>query len=408
MLRTRRLHGYRPLFSIVLIMFLWTVGSGVLWFLLPCIIEGFFSDVRVVGLVIALPNIIALLVDLPAGDMVDKVGRKRSLVFAFAMLMLLGLGFMYISSGLHAVMFLVGLGLVYQIVYISALAQVMDVSPRRDYSKFLGVEMSFIHLGFSLGPILAGVVISLFGFSMIATVSVTYALFCLLALLATMKLLKKEDNRLTFVESVKSVVLKDKLVIKELLNFGKLRGTGLVILFLTFIFTFFDGAVWLIQPLYYTKFSANPLYGGIIMAAFVIPLVLFEVPAGALADKIGRRNVLFVGLMTAGAFSILFSYSTSLITLVLTAFMATCGLAMAWPSSEGIISEKSSSSDRGGLIGVWSLAYDLGYVVGPLTAGLIAAYAGEKNVFVVLGGVVILSALMTLTIKEDKPHKPRL
>jgi len=400
MFRLRCLKRYRPLFAVSAVLFVWTFGSGVLWFFLPKMVEGFFSDVKMVGLMVALPSILSLVVDLPAGDMVDKLGRRKVMLLAFGMLALLGIGLLHVSSGIQMAAFLVGLGLVYQTVYISALAYMMDVSPRDKFSTALGFQMSAIHLGFGLGPVAGGLVILMLGLGMAQTAALMYALCCVLALIMTAMILREDNAGSGVVESIKSVILKDKIIVKEIIDYKKLKNTGLVVLYLTFILTFYDGVVWLIQPLYYTTFSQNPLYGGLIMAAFVIPLVLFEIPAGFLADRFGRRRILFLGLLVAGASSILFSFAGGFIALFLTAFAATTGIAMAWPSSEGVLSAKTPSAERGEVAGVWSLAYDLGYVAGPLAAGILASYVGEAKVFAVLGCMMVASAFSVLAIKD--------
>ncbi|MCX6695150.1 MAG: MFS transporter [Candidatus Altiarchaeota archaeon] len=400
MLRFRRFKRYKPLYGVVAAMFAWTVGSGVMWYLLPQIVESFFSDVWMVGVVIALPNLLSMIVDLPAGEMVDKLGRRRVLLFAFLMLALLGVGLFHVKSSLQLLLFLVGLGLTYQTVYISTLAYVMDVSPKGEKSKFLGAEMSFIHLGFGIGPILAGFLVSYAGWSMISAASVMYALSCVVAFAVTLLYLRMDRNTTPFIECVRKIVIEDKLFVKELLDYRKLKSTGIVVLYFTFLLTFFDGVVWLIQPLYAEKFGPNPLYAGMIMAAFVLPLVFFEIPGGALADRIGKKKVLFAGFFSAGVFSLLFSQAGSFLALLLTAFMATTGLALTWPSAEGILSDKAPKNERGEVIGVWSLAYDSGYVVGPLAGGLLAYYAGETGVFAFLGVVMILSSALVLLVKE--------
>ncbi|MBD3387822.1 MAG: MFS transporter [Candidatus Altiarchaeales archaeon] len=396
MLLHGRLREYRDLFRLGPVLLAWTVGHGAMWFLMPNIVGAIVGDVVLVGVIISLPAVVAMLVDLPIGDLTDRMGSRRLLLSGLFALGVLGASLSYVSNLLGLLAFMVFLGLLYQLVYIPAKAYVMDVSPLGKSSEYLGFEMSFIMLGLALGPIAAGMIISK-GLSPNLAGSLLYVFSCFSALTLGVLLFRDCMPHECFTKAIREVLVEDKVFLKELVEYARLKSTGLSILVLTFTFTFYDGMVWTIQPLHYLSFTDSALEGGLILSSFVLPFILFDIPGGRLADRFGRRKILMFGLALGGVSSIAFSMASTVPQLMLSAFIATSGLAFAWPSMEGILTVKTDLGGRGSVIGVWSTARDLGYVLGPICGGLLAKALGLDRVFMVLG--VLLLAVMAFTFK---------
>ena len=105
--------------------------------------------------------------------------------------------------------------------------------------------------------------------------------------------------------SVKDTIVKDNLYVKSLLDFKDLHFAGVAVLLATFIIVFVDGIVWTLEPLY-TTLDIGAETVGLILSMFVLPFILFEVPAGMIADKFGKIRVFITGLVIAGVFLITF------------------------------------------------------------------------------------------------------
>lgn len=50
----------------------------------------------------------------------------------------------------------------------------------------------------------------------------------------------------------------------------------------------------------------------------------------------------------------------------------------------------SLKKEKGGVVGVWDVAEDLGYIMGPLVGGVVAEYYGIDVPFVFLGILILL------------------
>ena len=153
---------------------------------------------------------------------------------------------------------------------------------------------------------------------------------------------------------------------------------------------------WLVLEL--TDGSATAL--GIAVGLQFLPLLLFSMWGGGLADRFRRRNVLMITSSLLGLTAL------SLGALVLTG-MATVPIVMAMafivgsiaafdgPARQAFVSEMVDVDDLPNAVALNTASFNLGRVFGPATAGLLIAAVGSGWVFVVnaLGYVAVLYAL---------------
>jgi len=136
---------------------------------------------------------------------------------------------------------------------------------------------------------------------------------------------------------------------------------------------------------------------------FVIPFIFFQIPAGFLADKIGKIKILVLGLLLAGSFLILFGLTRDIYVMITAAFISTFGLALAIPATDGLLTDVSSGKRRGGIAGVWDVAEDLGYVIGPLVGGVIAEFYSDITIpFIFLGVSILLLIIPVMYVTTKK------
>lgn len=393
---------HKKLATISTILFFWSLGCGAVWFILPQIAGELTGDLVYVGLLIALPALIGFIASMPLGGLTDKLGRKTMLQYGIASMVFIVLALNMLSSIHGFILFLLLFGAIQQLLYIPSAAYLMDIAPRDKRSEYFGVYTASVALGFGLGPIASGLLLS--GSPLLAgvkSITLFYAFVSVIPfLVATLFLGETVEGGESGIDGIKDLIKKDRLMIKGLLDYSKLGYAGLTLLFMTLIFSFYDGMVWMLEPLYYAKLDSNPLYGGLLMASFMLPFVLFSVPGGWLADRIGRGRVLALGLLLAGSCSILFGYSVNPLTSIMYALLATTGLAMAWPSVEGLLTDLVDKRMRGEAVGVWDASSSLGHFLGPLLGGLTAKVAGMESVFIYSGVILLLAVLPVLSLKR--------
>ena len=381
---------YHTLFLISVSGLLYTLGSGVVWFVLPILAERLFKDLMIVGVLIAMPNIVSLFFDIPMGDFSDRVGRKKLFICGLIALSLLGLALPSITTLTRFIVFMAILGVADLSIILPVRAYIMDIAPKESVSEFFGIFEAAIQIGFAVAPLVGGYLITEeFGIG-ISSASV----FLFLMVLATMLVLIPIKETVGGVKpafvSVKDTIIKDRVFLKSLLDYKDLQYAGVAILLATFITVFIDGIIWAFEPLY-TTLGIGTAMVGLILSMFVVPYILFEVPAGFIADKFGKIKVFIAGLIIAGVFLVIFGSTQEPKILLVSAFLATTGLAFARPAMDGFLTDISAKKGRGSIVGVWDTAEDAAYAVSPIAGGLIGQLYGIGTVFMLVGGLLLVA-----------------
>ncbi|MFH1054763.1 MAG: MFS transporter [Candidatus Altiarchaeota archaeon] len=377
-------HGVAGLAFISL---LYSIGFGLVLFLLPFMAYEVSGSVLAVGLLVAVPALASMFTAIPAGNFADAYGRKTVVLAGLSLMVLLMLCLPYCSTLAGFLFFAFFFGVASQLIYASIKVHLFDITDSA--SKHFGVVATAFQAGLGLGPLVGGYLIINSLEAGLASASNLFAIDLLLVALFF----------LFFRFSESKVTSKLKLNLKDFIFGGireymKLGRVGVTVLWLTIMFTTYEGLVWTLEPLFNKYYGLDSFTTGLIMSMFILPFILFNIPAGILADRYGKMKVLVPGLITAGFFMILFGLARDTPLLIVFAFLSTAGLAFAWISLSGLLADASRKSKKGGIIGVWNTSEELGYLAGPILGGLVAQYSGIRMPFITLGILMILSTLL--------------
>lgn len=129
--------------------------------------------------------------------------------------------------------------------------------------------------------------------------------------------------------------------------------------------------------------------------------------AGILADRLGRRITLTVGLALFGIASLVSAYSDSADQLIWARALMGLGAAAVMPSTLSIIANVFDPRERGRAIGVWAGAVGLGVAIGPIVGGLLLEHFWWGSVFLINVPIVIAGLVLVNTlIPESRDPKP--
>lgn len=127
----------------------------------------------------------------------------------------------------------------------------------------------------------------------------------------------------------------------------------------------------------------------------IYPLLMagLLVPMGTLADRIGNRKVLLIGLVVFGLASVLAAFSTSAAMLIAARVLLALGGAMIVPCVLGSIRRAfEDDAERAMALGVWGAVGAAGAAVGPLVGGLLLEHFWWGSVFLINVPVMLLVA----------------
>ncbi len=125
----------------------------------------------------------------------------------------------------------------------------------------------------------------------------------------------------------------------------------------------------------------SPSSLALIDTAFLSAYALGQVPSGVLADRLGPRRLVALGLLGSALACAAFGAATG------AAVMALCfalnGLAQAtgWPGTTKAMALVTDPHERGRVMGIWSTCYQIGGVAATAVATLLLAHHGWRAAF---------------------------
>lgn len=155
------------------------------------------------------------------------------------------------------------------------------------------------------------------------------------------------------------------------------------------------------------ELTDSQLWVGLAAGVRAVPVLLFTIFAGVLADRFSRRLImvfssLWMAAMVAATAVITMAGDASPWLYVALAFSVGIGAAVQGPAFYALIASLVSRAQLSRANGMVSFASMSGEMVGPLLAGLIIASSGASAVFWIVTGGYVAGALLMLRVKEPK------
>ncbi len=158
------------------------------------------------------------------------------------------------------------------------------------------------------------------------------------------------------------------------------------------------------------ELTGSPVMLGIVGFANGIPVWLFSLYAGIVADKISRRKLIMItqGSMMLLAFILALLTFTDLIRawhIVILALLLGTANAFDAPARQSFVVEMVPREDLTNAIALNSSVFNLGTIIGPSVAGLVYAWLGPAWCFTINGVsfIAVLTALSMMHLPQRPP-----
>lgn len=148
-----------------------------------------------------------------------------------------------------------------------------------------------------------------------------------------------------------------------------------------------------------------PELWGWILGAFVLPYGLFEIPTGALGDRLGHRRVLTRIVIWWSAFTCLTGAALSFWQLLTIRFLFGAGEAGAYPNISGVLARWFPAEERARTQGYIWAASRFGGALAPMLVVPLQTHVGWRGTFAFFGVIGILWALAWRMFYRDPVSK---
>ncbi|MBI5840122.1 MAG: MFS transporter [Chloroflexi bacterium] len=157
------------------------------------------------------------------------------------------------------------------------------------------------------------------------------------------------------------------------------------------------------------QLNENPIALGGIGLARILPVIIFSLIGGALADSTNRRNVLFFTQSSAALLALALGLLTQFgsITIwhiyALTALQAVA-VAFDGPARQALIPNLVPQKDLPNAFSMTFTSFQIGSVLGPALTGFVIAFAGQEAVYY-FNAISFVAVLFALVMIGDVPQK---
>ncbi|HEY0158956.1 MAG TPA: MFS transporter [Thermoanaerobaculia bacterium] len=164
--------------------------------------------------------------------------------------------------------------------------------------------------------------------------------------------------------------------------------------------------------IYMTRQGFTPTQAGFAVSAYGGGHILASFLGGHLADRIGRRHTIALSMFLSAAMMLALSQAHTFRSILLFAFLVGLTSELYRPAAAALLGDLVTPEQRVAAFGMYRFAINLGFAVGPATAGFLA---DRSFLYVFIGdaitsfvyGIVALFALphgIRSSGKEEKAH----
>ena len=155
--------------------------------------------------------------------------------------------------------------------------------------------------------------------------------------------------------------------------------------------------------------TEEPIALGGVGLARILPVIVFSLIGGAVADSLKRTRILFI----TQSFAALLAISLGLLTqfghitiwhiYAITALQAVA-IAFDGPARQALVPNLVPAKDLPNAFSMTSIAFQTGAIIGPALTGFTIAYAGQQAVYYI-NGVSFLAVITALILIGDVPQQ---
>ena len=161
-----------------------------------------------------------------------------------------------------------------------------------------------------------------------------------------------------------------------------------------------EGMFYIFQPLYIQQLGADPILIGIILGINGLVMSISQIPSGYLADKIGRRPLMWFSWLSGLVATWIMALSPSLGGFVAGLLLYGLTSSVLAPLNTYIQGARGKWS-VGRAVSFISATYSVGGVMGPILGGVIAETFNLRMVYYAAGVLFAVSTLIIFFIKKQ-------
>lgn len=397
-----RLRDSRDLIVLCGATFLVMAGQGVVSPIIPLYASDFGVSAAMVGLTLTVFAFARLLLNVPAGIIADRYGRRILLVGGplITAVGMFGSGQADGIGELLAWRFVAGAGSAF---YMSgAMIYLIDIAPPDKRTRYVATNQWALSVGVALGPGIGGVIADAHGLSAPFTVVAVLAVFT--AAYAAFRLPETRDAAL----EEAAAAAEDGVAPVSAWTFVRSRPFLLVAVATATIFMTRAGTRGTLMPLHADEALAwGPAEIGLVFTLTGLLTLTTLMPAAWAADHVGRRHVILFSGVFAGLGALLVGAVATPTGFVMGNVIMSLGTGTAGPAPAAYVADIAPPGRRGMAIAMYRSAGDVGFLAAPPLLGLLSETTSIRSTLVVGGAIAAVGGLVFFVGSRRDPAAGR-
>jgi len=320
-----------------------------------------------------------------AGMLADRIGRRPVILLSLAGGVLVFVG--YLAAGSTWLLILLrGLAGVFAAGVLPGVVSVVgDLAPADRRAQWIGVVNGGAAVGYTVGPLLGGLLHERFGYGALSGVAIGMAAGALLLALLRIRESHAPAARLshppmTWRQEWRALPARRALLLVMVITFGAMLAYAIVQP--QFMFYAYDDLRWTSSQL------------GLVMSGYGISFMVCAFALGRLSDRAGRKPVLVLGLALFSAQFVGLMLFREVGWIMGSFLIAGMGNALYDPPLSALILDIIPAEHTASVLGLKSMAGSMGSTLGPAFVVLFAGHLTPRMGFLTAAALVAVLVLI--------------
>ncbi|MEH7493153.1 MFS transporter [Neobacillus niacini] len=353
------------------------------------------SEVKI-GFIVGIYAVLPFLLAIASGGMADSIGRVKVLRIGTILMLVSGIFYM-IATNIYLLMIaqiIAGLGQ----MTVWLVIQVLITDSNQNQAERIASFTVYNTIGQMMGPLIGGFLAEKYSMNISFGV---YTAFSVLLVLLAFQLKEPATNRIdSGTYSIKDMYTKSFALLKNREIIATLLCTFIALFILDVRMTFL--------PIYLQDIGISPFKIGILISLGTSTALFIKPIYPVLIRVLGIKTLLILTF----AISLSLLFITPLInhfySFVLLLVFSGIALGINQPLSLSMISEQTSSNERGIAVGLRLMANRLAQFMDPILFGILTAVIGIKLTFILIGLLLLLLSVVTISLLQVKERKRKV
>lgn len=161
-----------------------------------------------------------------------------------------------------------------------------------------------------------------------------------------------------------------------------------------------EGLFFVFQPIYLQQLGADTMTIASVYSAFGAAMMVAHIPAGYLADRIGRKPLLLAAWTSGLTATWVMALARTLPVFIVGMLLYGLTAFVSSPLNSYVTAERGKLTPARAMT-FMSAAFNLGAVLGPLTGGWIGDRVGLRTVYFIAAGLFVISTVVLFFIHSQ-------